>query len=132
MRSFAVAYWNAHRPLSQFHSSLTAGSAPARRRRTLPRRQSVRCWQPDAQCSQTLGVETRSKGHARKRYCAPVRAPTGQICTVLPEKEERVGGGGGGGGGGGVGGLGEHPAPPPGAPALEQLDERVTGDLLRE
>src|SRR4051812_49880205 len=88
MRSFAVAYWKAHRPLSQFHSSLTAGSAPARRRRTLPRRQSVRCWQPDAQCSHTLGVETRSNGRARKRYCAPVRAPTGQICTVLPERSE--------------------------------------------
>ena len=31
-RSVALAYWNANRPLSQFHSSLTAGSSPARRR----------------------------------------------------------------------------------------------------
>ena len=85
MRSASVAYWNAQRPLSQFHSSLTSGSAPARRRSTLPRRQSVRCWQPDAQCSHTDGVDTRSNGRARKRYCAPVSAPTGQICTVLPE-----------------------------------------------
>ena len=38
------------------------------------------------QCSQTLGDETRSKGRARKRYWVPVSAPTGQICTVLPEK----------------------------------------------
>lgn len=53
---------------------------------TLPRRWSVRWAQPDAQCSQTLGVETRSNGRDRKRYAAPVSAPTGQICTVLPEK----------------------------------------------
>ena len=45
-RSCAVAYWNAQRPLSQFHSSLTCGSSPARRRRTLPRRWSVRIAQP--------------------------------------------------------------------------------------
>ena len=32
------------------------------------------------------GVETRSNGRARNRYWAPVSAPTGQICTVLPEK----------------------------------------------
>ena len=74
-RSAAVAYWKPHRPLSQFHSSLTAGSSPASRRITLPRRWSVRSAQPDAQCSHTLGVETRSNGRARNRYCAPVSAP---------------------------------------------------------
>ena len=42
--------------------------------------------QPDAQCSHTPGDETRSKGLERNRYAAPVSAPTGQICTVLPEK----------------------------------------------
>ena len=51
-----------------------------------PRRWSARCRQPAAQCSQTLLVETRSNGRARNRYAAPVSAPTGQICTVLPEK----------------------------------------------
>src|SRR5262245_50492510 len=83
-----VAYWNAQRPLSQFHSSFTAGSSPASRRITLPRRQSVRWAHPAEQCSHTLGVDTRSNGRARNRYCAPVSAPTGQICTVLPEKYE--------------------------------------------
>ncbi|CFR68849.1 Uncharacterised protein [Mycobacterium tuberculosis] len=62
-----VAYVKAHRPLSQFHSSLTSGSSPASRRSTLPRRWSVRCAQPDAQCSQTLGLETKSNGRARNR-----------------------------------------------------------------
>ncbi len=76
----------AHRPLSQFHSSFTSGALPASLRVTAPRRWSVRCRHPDAQCSQTLGVETRSNGRARNRYDVPVSAPTGQICTVLPEK----------------------------------------------
>ncbi len=52
----------------------------------MPRRVSVRWWHPDAQCSQMLGVDTRSNGRDLNRYCAPVSAPTGQTCTVLPEK----------------------------------------------
>src|SRR5690606_9232050 len=51
-----------------------------------PRRKSVRSAQPDEQCSHTLGVDTRSNGRDRKRYCAEVSAPTGQIWMVLPEK----------------------------------------------
>jgi hypothetical protein len=43
-----------------------------------PRRTSVRMSQPDAQCSHADGVETKSNGRARKRYAAPVSAPTGQ------------------------------------------------------
>ena len=85
-RSSAVTYLNAQRPLSQFHSSFTEGSSPARRRRVFPRRTSVRISQPDAQCSHAEGVETKSNGRARNRYEAPVSAPTGQICTVFPEK----------------------------------------------
>ena len=41
---------------------------------------------PLAQCSHTLGVDTRSNGRERKRYDALVSAPTGQIWMVLPEK----------------------------------------------
>ena len=78
-RSVAVTYLNAQRPLSQFHSSLTSASSPAKRRSVLPRRTSVRRSQPDAQCSQADGVETKSNGRARKRYEVPVSAPTGQI-----------------------------------------------------
>lgn len=77
---------NAHRPLSQFHSSLTCGSSPASRRVIFPRRWSVRSAQPDAQCSHVLGADTRSNGRDLNRYAVPVSAPTGQICTVLPEK----------------------------------------------
>ena len=78
-RSTAVTYLNAQRPLSQFHSSLTDASSPAKRRRVFPRRTSVRISQPDAQCSQADGVDTKSNGRARNRYAAPVKAPTGQI-----------------------------------------------------
>jgi hypothetical protein len=85
-RSPSVAEWNAQRPLSQDHSPLTSGSSIAIRRSTTPRRWSVRIAQPDAQCSQVLGVDTRSNGRERNRYAAPVNAPTGQIWTVLPEK----------------------------------------------
>ena len=53
---------------------------------TRPRRTSVRCRHPEAQCSHTLGTDTRSYGRDRNRYAAPVSAPTGQTCTVLPEK----------------------------------------------
>ena len=66
-RSGWVAYMNAHRPLSQFHSSLTAGSTPAIRRITRPRRMSLRSRQPEAQCSHTLGTDTRSNGLALNR-----------------------------------------------------------------
>jgi hypothetical protein len=82
----ATWYWKPQRPLSQFHSSFTAGSSPASRRSTLPRRWSARIEQPAAQCSQAVGVDTRSNGRARNLYCSPVSAPTGQIWMVLPEK----------------------------------------------
>ena len=36
--------------------------------------------------AQALGVDTRSNGRARNRYEVLVRAPTGQIWMVLPEK----------------------------------------------
>ena len=58
---------------------------------TLPRRWSVRVAQPPAQCSHTLGDETRSKGRERNRYAAEVSAPTGQIWMVLPEKYDSKG-----------------------------------------
>ncbi len=85
-RSSCRAYRKPNRPLSQFHSSLTSGSAPASRRVTLPRRWSLRSAQPEAQCSHTVGVETRSNGRLRNRYDAEVSAPTGQIWIVFPEK----------------------------------------------
>ena len=37
---------------------------------------------------QVLSVFSRSQGRALKRYGCAVSAPTGQICTVLPEKYE--------------------------------------------
>ena len=43
------------------------------------------------QCSHMLGLETKSNGRARNRYWAPVSAPTGQICTVLPLKYDENG-----------------------------------------
>ena len=85
-RSGALAHGKAKRSLSVIHSSLTSGSLPAMRRSTTPRRMSTRMAEPEASCSVTESVETRSMGRARKRYLALVRAPTGQIWMMLPEK----------------------------------------------
>ena len=43
---------------------------------------------PTAQVVQVDSTWSRSQGRAAKRYGAAVSAPTGQICTVLPEKYE--------------------------------------------
>ena len=40
---------------------------------------------------QVLSRCSRSQGRALKRYGFAVNAPTGQICTVLPEKYEENG-----------------------------------------
>ncbi len=85
-RSGRVEEAKAQRPLSQLHSSFTSGSSPARRRSTSPRRWSTRSAHPLAQCSHEDGVDVRSNGRARNRYLVDVSAPTGQICTVFPEK----------------------------------------------
>ena len=79
IRFLATSYLNAHRPLSQFHSSLTSVSSPANLLKVFPRLTSVRISQPDAQCSHADLVETKSNGRARNRYEVPVNAPTGQI-----------------------------------------------------
>ena len=42
--------------------------------------------QPTAHVVHDVSTVWRSHGRARKRYALAVRAPTGQICTVLPEK----------------------------------------------
>src|SRR6266496_3604293 len=41
---------------------------------------------PEAQCGHTVSADFRSKGRAANRYVRAVRAPTGQIWMVLPEK----------------------------------------------
>ena len=76
------------RPLSQSHSSFTSGASPAWWRLTWWCRWSARISQPPAQWSQEVVVDFRSNGRAWKRYAAEVSAPTGQICTTLPEKYE--------------------------------------------
>ena len=66
IRSPWVAWVKAQRPLSQFHSSLTSGSSPAAAQHfPAPVVGALRA--PDAQCSQTLGEDTRSKGPGRNR-----------------------------------------------------------------
>ena len=91
MRSGADCHVNAKRSLSVIHSWFTVGSSPASRRSTTPRRWSMRMAEPCESCSAMPGVETRSNGRDRNRYAALVRAPTGQICTVLPEKYDANG-----------------------------------------
>ena len=73
----------------------------------------------DAQCSHTPGVDTRSNGRDRNRYAALVSAPTGQIWMVLPEKYD-------------WNGLSCGDPDLLLRAALQQVDERVAGDLLGE
>ena len=47
--------------------------------------------QPTAHVVQVDSVWAKSHGRALKRYGAAVSAPTGQICTVLPEKYDENG-----------------------------------------
>ena len=47
--------------------------------------------QPTEQPVQVDSTTSRSHGRALNRYGLAVRAPTGQICTVLPEKYEANG-----------------------------------------
>ena len=94
------------------------GSSPAKRRVTLLRRQSVRCAQPDEQCSQTESVLTSGRtggpGSGRTRRSARRPGRSARCC-----RRSRTG-----------------TAPRRCADlllraALEQVDERVAGDLRR-
>ena len=67
MRSGADCQVNAKRSLSLIHSWFTAGSSPASRRSTTPRRWSMRIAEPLESCSEMPGVETRSNGRERNR-----------------------------------------------------------------
>ena len=66
-RSCCLYQGNANRSLSVIHSSLTWGSLPESFLVTSARRTSIRTALPEASCSATEGVETRSKGRARNR-----------------------------------------------------------------
>ena len=70
--------------------------SPARSRRRAGARcgSSVLCSaprQPTAQVWHDVSTVSRSHGRARNRYALAVSAPTGQICTVLPEKYDENG-----------------------------------------
>ena len=80
---------NANRPLSQLQASFTSALSRARTRTTEPRRRSTRTLHPALQCWHTESAVVRSNGRATKRYGSAVSAPTGQICTVLPENGDR-------------------------------------------
>jgi hypothetical protein len=70
--------------LSQFHSSLTAGRRrPAAQHLAAAVVGALRA--AGAQCSHALGGDQVERP-GPEPVCAPVSAPTGQICTVLPEK----------------------------------------------
>ena len=87
MRSGADCQVKAKRSLSVIHSSLTTGSSPGEAAQhdaaaVVDADRATRTSRARA----IAGVETRSNGRDRKRYAAPVSAPTGQIWMVLPEK----------------------------------------------
>jgi hypothetical protein len=94
------------------------GSSPARRRSTTPRRWSVRWAQPDAQCSHTLGLDTRSKGRpgtGRRRRSGRPPGRSARCCRRSTSRRPRRG-----------------DADLLQRTAFQQFDERVAGDLVGE
>ncbi len=85
-RSSRLTASAANRPLSQSQPWLTGSmSMPSRRVRRLDD-DCTATRQPTAQVVQVDSTWSRSHGRAANRYGVAVSAPTGQICTVLPEK----------------------------------------------
>ena len=91
MRASECTHSMPYRPLSHSHPWFT-GSESTPNNRT--KRFDDDCSAPrhcTAQVTHEVSAVARSHGRARKRYWLAVNAPTGQICTVLPEKYESNG-----------------------------------------
>ena len=82
---------NVKRPLSHSQPQLTGSMSTPWRRSTWLRLASTLVPQPTEHVVQVDSALARSHGRALKRYGPAVRAPTGQICTVLPEKYDANG-----------------------------------------
>ena len=80
-----------NRPLSQSQDQLTGSVSTPWKRRTWLRHDCTAMRQPTEQPVQVDSTSSRSHGRAWNRYGLAVSAPTGQICTVLPEKYEQNG-----------------------------------------
>ena len=76
------------RPLSHSQDQLTGSESTPLKRSTWSRLESMVIRHPTEQAVQVDSVVSRSHGRALNRYGLAVSAPTGQICTVLPEKYE--------------------------------------------
>src|SRR5258706_15680590 len=82
---------NPKRPLSHNQPQLTGSLSTPWYRRISSRLDCTVMRQPTEHVVQVLSVWVRSHGRALKRYGVAVRAPTGQIWTVLPEKYDANG-----------------------------------------
>src|SRR5690554_856157 len=88
------SWWMAsksNRPTSQSQPQFTGSASTPLRRSTRLREVSIDTRQPTEHDWQVDSTVWRSHGRALKRYGFAVRAPTGQIWTVLPEKYEENG-----------------------------------------
>ena len=79
------------RSLSDSQPQLTASASTPSTRSTRLRDACTATLAPTLSTQAVDSVSVRSQGRALKRYGAAVSAPTGQICTVLPEKYEAKG-----------------------------------------
>src|SRR5688572_30069286 len=77
---------NPKRPLSHSQPQLTGSTSTPWYRRISLRLDCTRVRQPTEHVVHVLSTWSRSHGRALKRYGVAVRAPTGQIWTVLPLK----------------------------------------------
>ncbi len=107
------------RPRSHSQPQLTASLSTPRYRTTSSRLLWTTVRQPTAHVVHVLSASSRSHGRALKRYGFAVSAPTGQICTVLPEKYELNGSSG-------------NVITCGGVAALDEVDQRVAGHLVGE
>ncbi len=77
-----------NRPRSHSHPQLTASLSTPRWRTRWSRLDCTVIRHPTEQVVHVVSDSARSHGRALNRYGVAVSAPTGQICTVLPEKYE--------------------------------------------
>ena len=107
------------RPLSHNQPQLTGSMSTPWYRRISLRLDCTTMRQPVAQPEQVLSTWSRSQGRALKRYGDAVRAPTGQICTVLPAEVAGEG-------------VVREGVDLRLAAAVLEVDQRVAGDVLGE
>src|SRR5690606_30022196 len=90
-RSDELMYSNPNRHLSDSQPWFVGSESTPRNRSTSFWLACTVILSPAVQCRHVDSTADKSHGRARNRYAEAVRAPTGQIWTVLPEKYDENG-----------------------------------------